>query len=540
MSLRQRRLTNDIVASDLARTLAAYRRGDLVDAERFAAAVIASGRFRIGHLVRGVVRAQRGNSPGAANDLAVFSNGLETCHSHVRIVVDHARLVRTGRWDALETAVDYKHRTDASRRAHRAAIAAARGDVLQARNQLATLSDVTRKHDEIAVFMAALARCLVGLDVLDPSCLDAGRDALAMIKRRRIVDALLPVRALFHASATELAAVVGEDLDGTVGRADAFFDQARVASHVIEGFAWACASSTAHLASGNVANARVILERFDALQSGPIEPLLQPAMSVRRAWCELHRGGFQAARVLLADIPPDRTDDLRAQSYAELIDTYLGVVDGTMTGTPLADLAERWAREGRCRIAVDACSLAVGLGVPDRRGMTRIAGITRRVGRGYLTVLACHADALARQNSQTLERIGRAHLRAGRRSRAADAFAQAAGCQRVRDGSRLRALAAALLATCPEYWSPATAGLRAVDIDDDIDRAIGAGVVDGMTNDAIASRVYLSSSAVEQRLSRLYRRLGVRDRHELREFHAPMFAEPAGPPGSSPLRATRA
>ncbi len=523
---------------DVTQALAACGRGEHVEAERMADAVIASGRRRAGHLIRGIVRAQRGNSAGAASDLAAFTDNSTACRGHVQIAVDHARLVRTGRWDPLESPKGSARHLDAPSGAYRAVIDVARGDVTQARNRLARRHVRTPGCDEVATFLSALARALLGVELLDAGCVDAARTSLTTLKRRRIVEALVPVRALVDAAGAELDAVIGENAAAVARRATANFGRAASKRATIESVAWGFASSTALLATGDVAASCATLERVSALQTSATASLTFPAATVRRAWSEIHRGRFESARALLSSASSDRSADVRSAAYAELIGTYLALVDGATSATVFVDLADRWIRQGRLRIAVDTYSLAIGLGAANRRLATRMSGFAGRVGHGYAAVLARHADALDRLDHGELERVATCHLRAGRRARAADALAQAAGLLRANDETRLRARASAVLASCPDYWSPATAELRPVDVDDRLDRAIGAAVVDGLTNDAIASRVHLSSSAVERRLTHLYRRLGVRDRHELREVHAPLFAHRSDPPGSSRCRET--
>ncbi|WP_371645072.1 MULTISPECIES: AAA family ATPase [unclassified Streptomyces] len=211
------------------------------------------------------------------------------------------------------------------------------------------------------------------------------------------------------------------------------------------------------------------------------------------------------------------------------------------TGAALAHLA--WGDTTTAR-ALAREQLALAGPLPTRtRGLTlrvladteygaeRIALLT-----GAVAVLRTAGDPL--QTAGALADLARDHLRAGRTGRARTGLATAA---RLAGRCGARPLAAALAAEAETLAPP---GRRPCG-----ERADGAAVVgtlsaaegrvaslaaDGHTNKEIAQRLRITVSTVEQHLTRVFRKLGVRARRDLPSAIAPDAAQQvAAPPGAA-------
>ncbi|MET9357566.1 LuxR family transcriptional regulator [Streptomyces sp. NPDC006617] len=146
---------------------------------------------------------------------------------------------------------------------------------------------------------------------------------------------------------------------------------------------------------------------------------------------------------------------------------------------------------------------AVRLGAPERAG-------------GRLTgVFAVHADALAREDGPTLDRVADELERRGFLLFAAEASAQAVRAHRdPRSARTARTRAAALARRCQGARTPALSGLVLGELTAR-QRQIVTLAAAGLSNRQIAERLTLSVRTVGNHLYGAYTRLGARDRGAL-------------------------
>ncbi|NEA55097.1 AAA family ATPase [Streptomyces sp. SID13666] len=193
----------------------------------------------------------------------------------------------------------------------------------------------------------------------------------------------------------------------------------------------------------------------------------------------------------------------------------------------------------------------VGPGRTRTRGLTlrvlavtgdsadRVALLTEAVG-----VLRAAGDPL--QAAGALAELGRAHLREARPGRAREVFEMAAGLA-GRCGAQplATALAAELDALGPRGGRPTGGGLMdrvaALDLLSDAERRVAVLAVGGHTNKEISATLCVTVSTVEQHLTRIFRKLGVRARRDLPAEIAldPAETEPAGSGGDGAVRTLR-
>ncbi|MFD9434143.1 BREX system ATP-binding domain-containing protein [Streptomyces sp. NPDC060002] len=188
---------------------------------------------------------------------------------------------------------------------------------------------------------------------------------------------------------------------------------------------------------------------------------------------------------------------------------------------------------------------------------TRTRGVTLRVlaetGDGAERVaLLTEAAAILRavgdplQTAGALAELGRAHLREGRPGLARPVFETAAGLA-GRCGARplSAVLAAELEASAPPGGRPGggrpggeSDRVAALGLLSDAERRVAALAVGGCTNKEISQRLSVTVSTVEQHLTRVFRKLGVRARRDLPPDIA-LDAAPAAPAGSGAGGAVR-
>jgi DNA-binding CsgD family transcriptional regulator len=113
----------------------------------------------------------------------------------------------------------------------------------------------------------------------------------------------------------------------------------------------------------------------------------------------------------------------------------------------------------------------------------------------------------APDSARTLLVLGRTHVRAGQRTAAADAFADALG--------RFESMGASLWAQlCVQELERVAPG-RSVGALTPTEERLAGLVAEGATNKEIASAMYLSVATVEAHLTRIYRKLDLRSRSDL-------------------------
>jgi DNA-binding NarL/FixJ family response regulator len=122
-------------------------------------------------------------------------------------------------------------------------------------------------------------------------------------------------------------------------------------------------------------------------------------------------------------------------------------------------------------------------------------------------VEALEGSGHAPDAARTLLVLGRTHVRAGQRTAAADAFADALG--------RFESMGAVLWARgCEQELERVAPGRSVGELTPTEERLAGL-VAEGATNKEIASAMYLSVATVEAHLTRIYRKLHLRSRSDL-------------------------
>jgi DNA-binding CsgD family transcriptional regulator len=209
----------------------------------------------------------------------------------------------------------------------------------------------------------------------------------------------------------------------------------------------------------------------------------------------------------------DRSDQLEARAWA-------AVAAGDLPhARELLEAAATNAEETGNRLrAVSALHGVARLGrARDVHG--RVAALAARMEGDFVRARFAHVDALSVGNIDELERAGQAFEELGANLYAAEAFADAAVAHRRRGEGRAAAAAAqraALLAArCEGAVTPALQGIgaRAQLAPSEFDTARLAAA--GHSNRAIAARLGISVRTVENRLQRVYEKLGVSGRQEL-------------------------
>jgi len=217
--------------------------------------------------------------------------------------------------------------------------------------------------------------------------------------------------------------------------------------------------------------------------------------------------GFVALAGLRFDVATDRLEQAAAAAGVA------GVDDARAFDWRL-DYVEALVATGRTEQATEAAAALGRAAASTGSAPTRLTAATARVAIEPRTATSTDLSDLSdlisgRTNGLRPFDIGRAHLRSGRRRRAADAldaaeavfddlgagaFARLVGSERQRLGSRREA----------EKTEPTGAELRVVEL-----------VCQGRTNRQIAQELAISVRTVESHLSRVYRRLDVGSRTEL-------------------------
>jgi DNA-binding CsgD family transcriptional regulator len=232
--------------------------------------------------------------------------------------------------------------------------------------------------------------------------------------------------------------------------------------------------------SGDPAAAATCLATIDSVIVIPVRAennLFEP-----RAWIAAAAGDLPAARELLETAA---TDAEQTGNLTQAISALHGV-----------------ARLGQARHVRD-----------------RVAALAARMEGDLVRARFAHVDALSADNIDELELAGRLFEELGANLLAAEAFADAAAAHRRRGEARAGAAAAqraAILASrCEGAMTPALRGLgsRTKLARSELDTARLAAA--GHSNRAIAERLDVSVRTVENRLQRVYEKLGVPGRQEL-------------------------
>jgi len=150
----------------------------------------------------------------------------------------------------------------------------------------------------------------------------------------------------------------------------------------------------------------------------------------------------------------------------------------------------------------------------------RLDELARRCDGPFIAARAAHAAALTRRDGATLAAVGDEFERIGAWLCAAEAAMAAADAYRAAGESRVSAAARELghrrAARCEDAVTPALTSVDVVVPLTSREREIALMASDGSTSKDIAGRLYLSSRTVDNHLQRIYAKLGVSGRSELR------------------------
>ncbi|WP_162833440.1 LuxR family transcriptional regulator [Streptomyces sp. CB09001] len=195
----------------------------------------------------------------------------------------------------------------------------------------------------------------------------------------------------------------------------------------------------------------------------------------------------------------------------------------------LGELALALAQSGDGRLDVDGAGVAAAWAAAARGDLDEAVrtvdrgepydavrlGAPERAPAALTGVFAVHADALAREDGPTLDRVADELERCGFLLFAAEASAQAVGAHRdPRSARTARTRAAALARRCQGARTPALSGLVLGELTAR-QRQIVTLAAEGLSNRQIAERLTLSVRTVGNHLYGAYTRLGARDRGAL-------------------------
>ncbi|MCV7347791.1 LuxR family transcriptional regulator [Mycolicibacterium rhodesiae] len=178
--------------------------------------------------------------------------------------------------------------------------------------------------------------------------------------------------------------------------------------------------------------------------------------------------------------------------------------------------ADAAARSGMTVGELEALHTGLRFGMaPD---VARFKVLAEQLNSPVAMLAAAHAEAIAADDGEGLDRVAGEWESLRMRAHAADTFAAAALAHR-RAGARLLALKSSAQA----HWLVSSSGLHtpATEINEaplplsDREREIALLVADGLSNREIAVRLVLSVRTIEGHLYRVYNKLGINDREQL-------------------------
>lgn len=185
----------------------------------------------------------------------------------------------------------------------------------------------------------------------------------------------------------------------------------------------------------------------------------------------------------------------------------------------IEDVVDDALRGGYLLLAAAAWQLAIELDRPDFSAASlRLAA--DGADSAFLTLLADHAEAAARDDAAALSIVADAWETRGNLRLAAAASARGArAASQTRSGTAARARAADLVRRCAGLDTPAVRQDDATDLVSPLtrrEREIAGLAAEGATSKEIAARLFVSSRTVDNHLQAVYTKLGIRGRAELR------------------------
>jgi DNA-binding CsgD family transcriptional regulator len=205
--------------------------------------------------------------------------------------------------------------------------------------------------------------------------------------------------------------------------------------------------------------------------------------------------------------------------------------------TAARDHARRaaWMARSAGASAVEVVALHAALRFGERSAATRLEKLSSTLDGPLVAAVRGHGLGLYRANGDLLDDAGMQFERLGATALAADAYAHAAGAH-ARAGARTSELesvarAQSLARQCGSS-TPATRGVSQPLPITDREREIAGLVAAGLTNREVADCLGLSVRTVDGHLYRIFGKLGVGDRDQLKR----LVGEPVIPTGDNPSR----
>lgn len=274
----------------------------------------------------------------------------------------------------------------------------------------------------------------------------------------------------------------------------------------------------------------------------PVDTLrLRPVVAADLALAAVQSGDPYLAEQSLERAGVDRVATPRVATRAGLVTAWLTALrEGPSAGARAAiDAGDRAAELEHRSVALEAWHLAVRLGRPEAV-QGRLAALDRELSSPLLAAVAAHAPAVDARDPEALEEVlhrfvdtdqlllaAETAVQAAASATGADPTTGARGALRERiaaddsaEGARLTALAATLRQLCPGAHTPPVRDLPGTGLT--VRQLEIARIArDGATSRSIARRLGLSERTVDNHLAAVYRKLGLRGRHELPRVLSP-------------------
>ncbi|TVR26011.1 MAG: helix-turn-helix transcriptional regulator [Ilumatobacter sp.] len=283
---------------------------------------------------------------------------------------------------------------------------------------------------------------------------------------------------------------------------------------------WTLLAAQLAMAEGDVRLSAVLADDVVQLCTAADPLALGPLARVEAAHAAAVMGDVDRSRQHLDTVPDPWRTTRRIESRDATVRAWLAAHEhGTDAAAEQAiDAGDRADRDGVPGWAVDAWHVAVRLGRADGAA-PRLRRIAASTGVERVALLADHADAVAGRDAESLITVARRFGSSGHRLLAAEAAAQAAEhhrrAGRAESARRAAAMGAAVL---PEAAGAATPVLTELALDVGLtprEREISLLAARGASSQDIADRLGLSRRTVDNRLTRVYTKLGIAGRTEL-------------------------
>lgn len=211
----------------------------------------------------------------------------------------------------------------------------------------------------------------------------------------------------------------------------------------------------------------------------------------------------------------DEVDLLRARAWAAA-----AAGDIPVASQQLQHAADLGRETGNLVPAATALHELARLGRPAE-ARDRLAHIADRIDGGLARARAAHVDALASGDAEALSQVSEAFEEMGATLLAAEASADTAAVRRrmgaQREAAQAESRASVLASRCE---GPVTPALQAIEVRARLtpaERETAMLAASGRSNREIAAQLFLSSRTIENRLQRVYEKLGISGRAELAE-----------------------